>query len=211
MREISQRLQPPMPLPAQRDVQIVAQPGRQGDVPASPEIGRRRREIGRQEISREFDIEELGHPAGDVGIAGKIAVDLSGEGIGKQQARSGRYVCGLDARLDQFDEMGEIVGQHYLLEQSPADQPGPRLCLCPGNARPLGRNLGQQVGCACDRPGDQLRKEGNKSDVVDQLVVRGEFAPIDVRRVADGVKGVERNARRQDHRHDRNRHGQTRP
>src|ERR1043166_8205542 len=77
--EIAQGFQPPFALATERNVEIVAQPTRQRDVPALPEFRGRGREIGREEIARQLDAEQLGDAAGDVGIGGKIAVDLPGE------------------------------------------------------------------------------------------------------------------------------------
>ena len=64
---------------AERNVQVVAQRARQADVPATPEFAGIARKIGKVEIERQLEPEQLGDAARDIGVAGKIAEDLEGE------------------------------------------------------------------------------------------------------------------------------------
>src|SRR3712207_9361202 len=63
----------------ERDEQVVAQPARQRDVPAPPEV----REVGRQvrhvEVLSQLVAEHVRRPQGHVGVAGEVAVDAQGE------------------------------------------------------------------------------------------------------------------------------------
>ncbi len=64
---------------AQGDVEVVAEPGGQRDVPAPPELGDVAGEVGVGEIAHQVEAEQPGGADGDVGVAGEVAVDLEGE------------------------------------------------------------------------------------------------------------------------------------
>src|SRR5262249_23112037 len=68
-------------IPAERDIEIVAQPRAQADVPPMPEIAQTRGEIRLSEIHGEVKAEHLGAAARDVAVAREIPVDLPREGI----------------------------------------------------------------------------------------------------------------------------------
>jgi hypothetical protein len=60
----------------ERDVEIVPQPGAERNVPASPEIGNVRREVGKIEVDRELVAQQARARYGHVGVSAEIAVDL---------------------------------------------------------------------------------------------------------------------------------------
>ena len=61
---------------AQRNVEVVAQPRRERDVPPPPELGDRRRLVGCVEVLREAEAQQQGDADGHVRIAREVAVDL---------------------------------------------------------------------------------------------------------------------------------------
>src|SRR5256885_2277858 len=61
---------------AERDVQVIAQPARQRDVPALPELLERACGVRRREVVRETVPEEERDADGDVGVAAEVRVDL---------------------------------------------------------------------------------------------------------------------------------------
>src|ERR1700749_667431 len=63
----------------QRDVQVVAQPGGEGDVPAPPEIREAPRAVGIAEVVRELEAEAEREADGAQRVAGEVTVDLAGE------------------------------------------------------------------------------------------------------------------------------------
>ena len=73
---------------AEGDVEVIAEPGREADVPAAPEILRAGREVGQVEIQHQLEAQALGDAPGDVGVAGEVAVDLEGEGVDRQQGEA---------------------------------------------------------------------------------------------------------------------------
>ena len=66
-------------IPAQRDVEIVAQPGRQADVPAPPEILDRHRQIRVAEILGVLEAEHAPEADRHRAVAGEVEEDLSTE------------------------------------------------------------------------------------------------------------------------------------
>ena len=73
---------------AQRDVEVVAEPGREADVPAGPEVLRAGGEVGQVEVQGQLEAQALGDPPGRVGVAREVAVDLEREGVDRQQRQA---------------------------------------------------------------------------------------------------------------------------
>ena len=53
-------------------------------MPAAPELARARGGVRQVKINHQVKAQEQGRPARDIRIAGKIAIDLEGEGNGAQ-------------------------------------------------------------------------------------------------------------------------------
>src|SRR5271166_2738542 len=79
--EVAIGLPRPVAAPAERDVEVVAQPRGERDVPALPEVARRRRDVRLTKIEDQVEAEPLRDAARDRGVAGEVAVDLHREGV----------------------------------------------------------------------------------------------------------------------------------
>lgn len=64
---------------AKRNIDIIAEPRCERNMPTTPELGYVTREIGIVEVAHEFDAEEFSGSDSYVRISGEIAVDLKGE------------------------------------------------------------------------------------------------------------------------------------
>ena len=73
-------LQRPDPVAPERDVDEVAEPGRQRDVPAAPEVGRAVRDVGVVEVQHQLEPEPPRRAARDVRVGREVGVDLQAEG-----------------------------------------------------------------------------------------------------------------------------------
>jgi hypothetical protein len=105
----------------ERDVQVVAKPCRQADVPVTPEFLRGPDEIRESEVLEELDAHQLGRAAGDVRIPGEIAIDLKSERVhADEHVDTGRRGLGIEHRVG---EPGDIVRDEHLLKVPPRDQP----------------------------------------------------------------------------------------
>ena len=71
--------------PTHGDIDIVSKPGRQRNVPSTPEFSDIATEIRHVEITHQLDPEQLCSAYGDVGVSGEVAIDLEGEENRRQQ------------------------------------------------------------------------------------------------------------------------------
>ena len=180
---------------AQRDVEIVAQPCRQGDVPASPEIGKSDRRIGKAEVVRHRETQAQRRADRGGRVTGKIAEDLAAESERRdpriQRARN------LVAVVDHLRGCGQkTVGEHDLLEQAERHQRQSETQHIRAGAARL-RELRHQFSRAHDRPSNQMREEGHEQRIVEEVGCRLGAAQIHIERVGHRCKGVERDADRQ--------------
>ena len=67
------------PVAAEGDVEVVAEPRREAHVPAQPEVAGPCRQVGQPEVEQELEPHQLRQPAGDVGVAREVTVDVDRE------------------------------------------------------------------------------------------------------------------------------------
>ena len=188
------------PVPAERDVEVVAQPGRQGYVPAVPELLRVRCEIGLGKVPHQPEPQHLGHAAGDVGIAREVTVDLDRKEPGGDDDLGPGCVR---IAIDRIHPGRDRIGDDDLLDQPDQAQHGPPADGVPVQLSGLG-DFGQQVAGAFDRPSHQLREKGHEQREIQKVAAGLQITAIDVDRVAEGLEGIEGNPHGQDDaQHDR--------
>ena len=105
---------------AEGDVEVVSEPGGEGDVPTPPELGDVAGEVGELEVGHQLEAEELGGADGDVGVSGEVPVDLEGEEDGPEdEGRAGERLGVVETHVD----VGRTgVGHDDLLEHAPEDE-----------------------------------------------------------------------------------------
>ncbi len=183
------------PVPAQRDIHIIAKPGRQRDMPAPPEIRDRGRQIRPVEIDHEVKPHHFGRAPGNLGVPREIAVDLHRKEPGcDQQLQSGVLV---GVRIHRIDDERNAVRDDHLLEQSRGHQ------LDAGDKIRVGKamnfaELVKQVLRALDGTGHELRVEHHVQRKIRRRTFRLHAATIHLDRVAHRLERVERQADRQD-------------
>ena len=123
--------------------------------------------VGAVEIQREADVQHARQADRHVGVAGEIEIDLQGVGErgvpGLEEGQGGAVGGGVEAGIG---ETAEHVGQHQLLaeaEQEDEQPVGEVLDAGPGEV--AGGELRDDVRRPDDRPGDQVRKEGDKTGI----------------------------------------------
>ena len=79
----------PHPVAPQGDVDIVPEPGGQGDVPPPPEVGDGHRQVGMVKVFQEMETKHAAHADGHVTVAGEVEVDLQSVGHGPQPRHGG--------------------------------------------------------------------------------------------------------------------------
>ena len=193
--EYHQRVQHPAwdgdPVATERDVDIVAEPRREGNVPSPPEVANAFRQIGGFEVVHEGEPHQAGASERYGGVAEEVAVNLHGvERHGSHDARaaevSGRGV-------DRIDGGPDIVGDHDFQEEAVEHQAQTvrdvfvleRLLLV---------QLTQKVLGAFDGTRHQLWVEHDVQSIVAQVALGALAAAVDLDNVAQALEGVERQA-----------------
>ena len=69
---------------AERDIEVIAQPCAEADVPATPEFLKCLGKIRLAEIDHEMKSENLSRAPGNIAVAAEVSVNLPGESIGSQ-------------------------------------------------------------------------------------------------------------------------------
>ena len=187
--------EPAVPVAAERDVEIVAQPARQRHVPAPPEVGQRLGPVGLVEVALEAIAEQRRDADGDVAVGAEVAVDLHGVAVdgGKQIDGSIRRRIE-EGLVDQAHR--QPVGDHGLLEHAPQDQHHAE-----PDEHPVGIGRALQLRQEARRPHDgarhQMRKERDEEHDVDQRARPVEIAAVEIDDVGDALEGEEGDADRQ--------------
>src|SRR5258708_10222348 len=107
-----------MPVPAERNVEIISKPARQRDVPAPQEIGKSNRAVGKSKIVRHCKAKAQGNPDGSCRIAGEIAKNLACESQCRNPAIEHSWPFSVLV-VDCLDDRREkTISKNDLLEQA---------------------------------------------------------------------------------------------
>ena len=176
---------------AQGDVDVLAEPGGQGDVPPSPEVGDGGGQVGVVEVFQELKAQHATQADGHVGVAREIEVDVQGVGQHQEPGGQHRGLGGVD-RAQVGVNGGQGVAQEDLLGKSYGKAAHARgeLVYRVGT----GDELIVHVPIADDGARDELGEQGHvgaKGDVA-SLGVSG--ASVQVDGVGHDLEGVEADA-----------------
>ena len=188
----------------QRNVEVIAEPGGQRDVPTPPELCDIAGEVGRLEVGHELDAKEFGGADGDVAVAGEVTVDLEGK-IDGAEHEGGPGVLGVVCE-DVVGVDGAGVRHHHLLEHPPQDEPQAGDALLVGELA-LVLDLGQKPRGTLDGPGNELREETHERRKIDEAAGGFQGATVNVNGVRKRLEGVEADAHGQDDLQRRSVHG----
>ena len=176
---------------AHGDIDIIAKPSCQGDVPSTPKLSDVAAEIRYIEVAHQLYSKEFGGAYGDVGIAREVAIDLESEENGSKEQGATALVCVI---LEHFIHIhGAIIGHHYLLEQAPQDLPHP---ISSGVEMELAffQKLRQKVSRTLDGACHQLREKRDESKKGNNIFRRLNLATIDIDGITQRLESVERYA-----------------
>ena len=175
--------------PPERYVEVVSQPGGEGDVPASPELGDGGGAVGRVEVDIEAEAEPEGYTDSHIGVAREVAVDLEGVAVdGHKVFEATVEGGGIEDTVHEVER--DIVGDDRLLDEPREDQEEPLAKLLLGNSyRSI--DLRYKVFGTYDRSRHELGKEGDVKEVVHPASQRAYLASVDVDDVAERLEGEE--------------------
>ena len=182
------------PVSAQRDVDIIAEPGAEGDVPPAPEFGDAFGDVGVIEVLRE---EKAQHPSQadcHQRVAAEVKVNLEAVGDDAHPGKRGGYLRKAE-RLHLGPQRTDGVCQKNLAGKAHDEQAHTLVDLRQGDLAAL--ELPADVRVQDNRTGNQLREEHDEGAEVDQVVLHLDFAPVDIHRVGQNLEGVKADAQRQ--------------
>ena len=109
-----------LPVSAERDIDIIPEPGGKRHMPAAPEVTDRNGNVGKAEVFRKTEAQDLAHADRHVGVTGEVKIDLEGVAQGDQPEQAGgAFVC--RERVIAFNYCSERICENDLFSQS-ADQ-----------------------------------------------------------------------------------------
>ena len=188
-QDVAHPLGPGHAVPPQREIDVLPEPGGQGDVPALPKLYHRAGNIGVVEVLQEVEAEHLPQADGHVAVAGEIEIDL--ERVGRDaQPRAGEGQ--LLTRKGPVPELANSVGQQDLLCHAHGE------ALDPGGeflqVLPPALQLFRHGFVADDGARDELGKEGDIGAEGDHVFLHRGVPAVDVDRIAHGLEGVKADA-----------------
>lgn len=182
------------------DVEVVAEPARERNVPALPEFGNAPRAVRAVEVAREMEPEHQAEANRHVAVRREVEVNL--EHVGKAtppRIEYARSVC----RKHAVGDDAHLVRKENLLRKTETEEHDAANEVLE-RVRAGRKFLGHRI-VAHNRARHELREQrhvtGERHEVLDR---RGSTAPH-VNCVAHGLERIERDAHRQQHRHHRER------
>ena len=169
---------------AEGEVQILPEPGGEGDVPLAPEVADGGRRIGEEKVLPDGKAEHPSHADGHVAVTGEVKINLQRVADSAQPGEAGIHGRGAEDRVDH-DRGG--VGQQKLLAEADDEAPDPGRGLRVGAAAFV--DLRRDIAPADDGSGNQLREEGDieqKLQKTPAVILR---TAIDVNGIAQPLEG----------------------
>ena len=159
-------------------------------MPASPKFGNITGEVRKGKILLEVKAEQSRCANGNIGIAREIAIDLKSKEQGPQQESAAAIVAVVIEKL--ICKFCAVVGNDDLFKKSPQDLTQSVHSFVVLKFA-LNVKLGQQIGGAFNRAGDQLGKKTDKGRKRHKIFCGRELVSIHVYGVAQGLERIEAN------------------
>ena len=183
------------PATAQRNIHVIPEPGRQRDVPTTPELGDIPAEIREVEVPHRLEPEQLARADGHIRISGEIAINLEGEDNGRQQQCAA--ALRLVGRKDAVHIHRAVIGNHNLLEHTPQNLAHSVHARFIVEGPGLGQLL-QQIRRPFNRARQELREESYISEILDNIMRRFQLSTINIDAITQRLECIEADANGQD-------------
>ena len=181
---------------AEWEINIIAKPRHQRDVPTLPKVTDIARKVRVTEVLHQADAEKATRTDCYIAITREVAVDLKGK---EKSAHQQVYPTGLCIiREDGINANGALIGYDDLFEEAPQNLSHTVDCISIGKRAVL-LELRQQVSRALNRASHQLREETEISKKFYEVVRGRKFLTININGIAECLKGVETNAYGKNH------------
>ena len=190
--QVEVHAQPPLSVAAERDVEIVAQPGGERDVPAPPEVGDAVALVRCAEVGGDFKAHPQGDADGHVRVTREVAVELQGVAVDAEQVFQSAVKRGVveDARHEVH---ADIVRDDAFLKQADDDEPRARAEHLLRDAERL-LQLRQEGAGAEDRAGEEGGEERHEEGEVRERPRGGHLPAVHINDITHGLEREERDA-----------------
>jgi hypothetical protein len=177
---------------ARGEEDVIAQPERQADVPARPEIAQGVGEKWLAEIGAEFDAHQRAQAAHDGGVAREIVVQPEGEYQKPYHffERGERGRVGENCRREKG---GQAVGEDDFAEQADEDESEAAREGSSVDAATSSKSR-EEAGGTFDGTRQHLREETQVEGKVHKVVRHVGLTVVDVNEIGNGLQDVEREA-----------------
>lgn len=183
-------------LSGKREIEVVAYPCRERNMPTFPEIPRRHGEVRPVEVVGKVDAHHPPRANGDVGITTEIKINLEPKQEGCHPDVKGRERVGITGK-GTIHQRRYAVGEHNLFNQARQDEQQALVKILKVE-HALPKQLWQHLARAQDGPRNQLRPEGHIHQKCRKPLCWLLDTSVDIDGVADGLKSIKRNPQRQD-------------
>ena len=186
---------------SERDIQIRLQPTRERNVPSLPEVAAILRFIRRIEVCRKAKAHHQRQTDSDVGITGKVRIDL--QRIDEQchkilETREQLWIV----EHPVYEVYCKIITQYHLLEKT-VENPEYGYAEHASTEEVLSVKLRDKIACLDDRSCHQLREEADIETKVKQIADWFNESLVHIAGVRNCLKGKERNTNRENNPVDR--------
>jgi len=198
--QVAVELEGALPIAAEGNIQIVAKPGGQGNVPPAPELLDGPGNIGIIEVFHELEPEHVPKADGHVRVAGKIEINLQGVAQDAEPGHRGGKEFGRNGE-DLVRRQGYHIGDEHLFAQ-PDDEPAYPFGK-PLHAHGSVEQLVRDILIPDDGAGHELGKQRDIQGRRRQGALGRRLPPVNVHDVGNAVEREKRNADGQVHAPDR--------
>jgi len=174
----------------ERNVQVIFQPIGKGNVPAFPEIARVGGFVRRIEVLRQIETHQHSHTDGNVGVTGKIGIDLQRVDEKGRQIFKGSEQDGIiEDTVHEIDR--EVVTHNDFFGQT-IENPEKCNSELPTGKEVLAVQLRHKLVGTDNRSGDQAREETDIKPEVQNVGDGFYLSAIDIYQVTDTLENIER-------------------
>src|SRR5690554_4113992 len=182
------------PATAQGNVQVVAEPGAQRNVPAPPKFRHVAREVGEGKVLHQGKAKQACRTNGNVRVAREVPVDVKGKKHRTQKQHTARVV-GRSVEK-HIGKLGCVVGNHHLFKQAPKNLSQAIYRLAVLESAP-GIKLWQQIAGSLNGACHQLRKKAHEGSKGNKVTRRFQLPLVHINGIAQSLKGIKADAHRQ--------------
>src|ERR1017187_8999334 len=183
------------PAPAERNIEIVAEPARKGNMPSAPEFGNAERTVRHLKVFHEMKTHHAGAANRHVRVTGEVAVYLNG--ITKNPLDQGDGVVFVGGSEYHVNVWRYLVGNHDFFDCTHSELHQARFKLHDCCPHPLGK-LRQKLSGSIDGAGEQLREERYKQQEIARAVAGLDVATIGLDGVGHALESEKRDAGREE-------------